>query len=268
MGDLRVLRFHPIGGRSYFLHFVFSPDFVEGGQVGCSASMSAGPKDEQPNPTPDDITSTLLPPPPLNPVISFTATPINPLDTETPTPTTTPFYTDAPQVVAPVILTFAKNAFCRKGPGTHYRDISGFKKGDTTQADGRNEIDPRWWWVQIPNSKEHCWVSHITVLPNELAESLPIQQTASIDLPAAPNAFVISKRLCSPNGYSLQLSWTKSAFADGYTLYLNKQEIATFKSTQTIYQVNPPLDKSLHYELEAFNKNGFSERLTVDDHCP
>lgn len=265
--DLRVLRFHPHVGKSYHLLFLFSLDSPEG-QVGFLGSMSAGPEDEQPNPTPDDITSTLLPPPPLNPVIGFTTTPINPLDTETPTPTITPFYTDTPQAATPVILTFAQNAFCRKGPGTHYRDISGFIKGDTTQADGRNEIDPRWWWVQIPNSKEHCWVSHITVIQNELAESLPIQQTASIDLPAAPSTFVISKRLCSPNGYSLQLAWTKSAFADGYTLYLNNQEIATFKSNQTIYQGKPPLDKSLHYELEAFNKNGFSERLIVEDHCP
>ena len=190
-----------------------------------------------------------------------------PLYTDTPAPTLTPVYTDTPQAPIPIILTFAKNAFCRKGPGSLYRDISSFNQGDTAQADGRNDTDPRWWWVQIPNNTEHCWVSYVTVDPNDLAENLPIQPVA-LQLPAAPSSFTISKRACSANGYSLQLAWSKSSGADGYTLYLNGQQIATFKANQTTYQEKPPLDKSLHYELEAFNKSGFSSRLVVEDRCP
>jgi hypothetical protein len=190
-----------------------------------------------------------------------------PLYTDTPAPTLTPVYTDTPQAPTPIILTFIKNAFCRKGPGSLYRDISGFKQGDTAQADGRNDTNPRWWWVQIPNNTEHCWVSYVTVDPNDLAESLPIQPI-SLQLPVAPSSFAISKRVCSQNGYSLLLAWSKSGGADGYTLYLNGQQIATFKANQTTYQEKPPLDKSLHYELEAFNQSGFSERLVVEDRCP
>jgi hypothetical protein len=199
------------------------------------------------------------------------STAIAPLEFVTPSggvPGVIPLYTDTPQAPTFVILTFAKNAFCRKGPGTLYKDVTGFKKGDTTQVDGRNELDPRWWWVQIPNSTEHCWVSGITVEPNDQAEGLPIQPVAFLELPSAPSGFVINKRVCSQNGSSLKLAWTKSVGADGYTLYRNGIEIATFKSSQTVYQENPPTNKSLRYELEAFNTNGFSERLVVEDRCP
>ncbi|MBI5353792.1 MAG: thrombospondin type 3 repeat-containing protein [Chloroflexi bacterium] len=252
-GNMRVLRFHPNGGRIYHLSFLFSLDSPEG-QVGYMGSMSAGPADKQPNPTPDGPISTPFSPPP-SPAIGFV------------TPTIAPLFTETPQAPSSVMLTFISNAFCRKGPGSLYRNVSSFVKGKTTQADGRNAVDPRWFWVQVPNSTEHCWVSYITVEPNDLSEGLPIQPV-TFELPIAPASFVVSKRICSPNGFSLQLAWTISAGADGYTLYRDGQKIATFKANQTQYQENPPLDKSLHYELEAFNENGFSERLVIEDRCP
>ena len=184
------------------------------------------------------------------------------------TPVVVPLYTDTPAPKTPINLTFTKNAFCRKGPSALYRDVSSFKQGDTAQADGRNEDDPRWWWVQVPNSTKHCWVSHITVETNNLAEVLPIQPTESLELPEIPTDFVISQRICSQNGYALKLAWTASAGAEGYSLYRNGEEIAGFKAHQTVYQEKPPINKTLLYELEAFNDNGFSERLSVEDSCP
>ncbi len=190
-----------------------------------------------------------------------------PLEFVTPSggvPGVIPLYTDTPQVPTPIILTFTKNAFCRKGPGTLYRDISGFQQGDTAQADGRNATDPRWWWVLIPNSTDHCWISYATVETNNLAEGLPVQ-TVSLGLPGTPASFAISARTCSKNGFSLKLVWNASAGAEGYTLYRNSKVIATFKANGTVYQDNPPVNKSLTYELEAFNSSGFSERLVVED---
>ncbi len=175
-----------------------------------------------------------------------------------------PLYTDTPAPKAPITLIFTKNAFCRKGPGALYRDVSGFKQGDTAQVDGRNEDDPRWWWVQIPNSTEHCWVSYVTVVPNDLAEGLPTQ-TVSLELPEIPSNFVISDRVCLKNEFSIKLAWTTSNGAEGYSLYRNGEQIATFKANRTVYQENLPVNQSYYYELEAFNDNGFSERLAVED---
>ncbi len=182
-------------------------------------------------------------------------------------PGVVPLYTDTPTPATPIILTFTKNAYCRKGPSALYRDVSGFKQGDSAQADGRNEDDPRWWWVQIPNSQGHCWVSHTTVETNDLAEGLPVQ-TVSLELPEAPSDFVVSKRACTGKSYSLRLAWTKSPDADGYILYRNGEEIATFKANQTTYEDSPAMNQYHLYELAAFNADGYSERLGVEDNCP
>jgi len=182
-------------------------------------------------------------------------------------PGVVPLYTDTPAPKTPSILTFTKNAYCRKGPGVLYRDVSSFNQGDSAQADGRNEDDPRWWWVLIPNSNEHCWVSHTTVETNDLAEGLPIQ-TVSLELPEAPSDFVVSKRACTGKSYSLRLAWTKSTGAEGYILYRNGEEIATFKANQTTFEESPAMNQYHLYELAAFNADGYSERLGVEDNCP
>ena len=178
-----------------------------------------------------------------------------------------PLYTDTPAPKTPIILTFTKNAYCRKGPSTLYRDISSFKQGETAQADGRNDADPRWWQVLIPNSDEHCWVSHVTVETNDLAEGLPIQ-TVSLELPEAPSDFFVANRACTGKSYSLRLAWTKSPDADGYILYRNGEESATFKANKTSFEESPPMNQYLLYELAAFNADGYSERLALEDNCP
>jgi Zn-dependent metalloprotease len=131
--DLRVLRFHPNGGRIYHLLFLFDLGFPEGGQAGFLASMDAGPAEEQPNPTPEGPAPAPLPEPPAL--------------TELGTTETIPTFT------------LSKNAFCRKGPSTVYDDVTDFLQGQSVQIDGRNQDKPRWWWVLIPGSSEHCWVS-------------------------------------------------------------------------------------------------------------
>jgi hypothetical protein len=59
-------------------------------------------------------------------------------------------------------FTFSKNAFCRKGPSLAYEDMTAFPQGQSVQIDGRNADEPRWWWVLIPGSSGHCWVSDST----------------------------------------------------------------------------------------------------------
>lgn len=59
-------------------------------------------------------------------------------------------------------FTFSKNAFCRKGPSVAYEDVAAFPQHQSVQIDGRNQDEPRWWWVLIPGTSAHCWVSDST----------------------------------------------------------------------------------------------------------
>jgi hypothetical protein len=79
--------------------------------------------------------------------------------------------TPAPQPM----ITFTKNAFCRTGASSYFPDKWSFTKGQQAQIDGRNETDPRWWWVQVPDSQDHCWVSYITGKTSGLADAVPVQ---------------------------------------------------------------------------------------------
>ncbi|MCJ7435772.1 MAG: hypothetical protein MUO77_20010, partial [Anaerolineales bacterium] len=73
------------------------------------------------------------------------------------TPTFTPI---APPPSIPT-FTFTTNANCREGPSTVYEVDDSFLQGQNVQIDGRNQDQPRWWWVLKP-SGSHCWISDST----------------------------------------------------------------------------------------------------------
>ncbi len=181
-----------------------------------------------------------------------------PLVESTPTPIASP---------EPATVTFIKNAFCRKGPGVNYDDIASGLNGQTATVEGRNQ-DNSWWYILNPDGKTRCWVSNTTVETHGPANESPILPAPP--LPDPVNEFVIGKRMCSPNGFKILLSWSKpTADFMGYRLYRNSELIATFKSNQTTYQDSPPMQQSLFYELAVYNSNGSSEHMRVDDPgCP
>jgi hypothetical protein len=90
------------------------------------------------------------------------------------TDTPTPFHTDTP-TAQPLTLMLTQNAFCRKGPGTIYPDVTAFEAGQQLQVDGQNDFSPRWWWVRVPNSTLHCWVSDAAVQTSGPVEQAPVQ---------------------------------------------------------------------------------------------
>ncbi len=59
-------------------------------------------------------------------------------------------------------FTFSMNAFCRLGPSIKYGKVATLLELQSVQIEGRNQDDPRWWWVLIPETNEHCWVSDST----------------------------------------------------------------------------------------------------------
>jgi len=179
-------------------------------------------------------------------------------------PTTSPTETPAPKTVT---LTFTKNAFCRKGPGAQYFDIGSFTQGDTAQAEGRNDTEPRWWYMLMSNG-DHCWVSDTTVQPDAEAEGLPVQLPQK-SLPQTPPD-VYADRVCKKGGFAVTRNWTASSTAEGKYVYLNGEMIQDIgKGTQTSYVIKLPMNQPVSYALEAYNNVGNGAPISIEDPgCP
>jgi hypothetical protein len=186
---------------------------------------------------------------------------IIPLWTETPPPQVAPTLTDTPTPQSSVpIFTFDQNANCRRGPATAYKVTTAFATGLEVQVDGRNQ-DSTWLRVLIPNTQAFCWVAISTgSLPGE-PESLPLASYPP--LPATPAQLKISQRLCSPNGYTLELTWAGNE--SGYRVYRNGTLIATLGPNSNAYQDKPPFGGPHTYAVEALSADGFSPLAQVTD---
>jgi hypothetical protein len=263
-GDLRVLRFSPSGGRSYLMYFLFDIGFTEG-QAGFLGSMSDGPADEQPNPTPDGPTTTPLSPPPLPSEGNMTATPeLLPSLTATSTP--------IPPATIP-ILTFTSDVFCRLGPSSAYKEIATFFKGQTVQIEGRNQNEPRWWWILIPNSGSHCWVSGSTGSTSGILDNVPVvvppplpptptpSAIPTVAAPAAPELNV-SNQVCTAFSYIVRLSWKDVPNETGYRVFRDGALIATLGAGVVSYDDTSPNYLSHSYRVDAFNVTGATASLT------
>jgi hypothetical protein len=206
-----------------------------------------------------------LPPAPTEMVTPATFTLTVVIPTASSTATASPTDTPVPEKV---MLTFTKNAFCRKGPGVTYFDKGSFNQGDTAQAEGRNDSEPRWWYMLMENG-DHCWVSDSTVEANPAAESLPIQ-LAEKSLPQTPPD-VWADRVCKPGkGFAVTLNWTASSSADGYYVYVNGEQIQDItRATQTSYVIKLEMNTPVSYALEAYNSVGAGEQIIFEDPgCP
>jgi Zn-dependent metalloprotease len=112
-GDMRAFRFHPQGGRKYFLNLAFGPALEPGQRVTFSAIMTAGPAEEQtgPSPSPTPSPATFAPPP------LGTPTP-PPTTTATPTPTPTPTPSATSTATATATATASPTQVATPGPPT------------------------------------------------------------------------------------------------------------------------------------------------------
>ena len=116
-------------------------------------------------------------------------------------------------------FTFLKNAFCRKGPGLAYVDVNAFPELQSVQIDGRNQDEPRWWWVLIPGSSEHCWVSDSTGSAAGSLEDLDIVAAPPLIISPVedqPKAKVCSKDLGERACVAAGGTWTTSAVGPSY----------------------------------------------------
>lgn len=210
------------------------------------------------------------------PAVDVTVAPISPI---------TPTFSPVPQAVITVTpsvipnlkptFTFTINGNCRRGPGTAYEVVTSFYAGDQVTIEGRND-GSSWYWVLIPNSDSHCWVSGSTGSPQGPmgglavvpAPALPATTVAPPPVvivttpapppvpPAAPGKFNVSDKSCSSSGYIVTLSWQDVSREDGYRVYRDGALIATLPANTTQYDDAAPDFNSHKYYVEAYNSSG------------
>ena len=186
---------------------------------------------------------------------------IIPLWTDTPTPQIVPTLTDTPTPQSNVpIFTFGQNANCRRGPGTAYKVTTSFSQGQEAEVDGRNQ-DASWLRVLIPDTQAFCWVSSVTGTLSAELDALPLASYPP--LPATPAQLKIAQRLCSPNGYTLELTWAGNE--SGYRVYRNGTLVATLGPNSNAYQDQPPFGGPYTYAVEALSADGVSPQAQVTD---
>jgi hypothetical protein len=167
------------------------------------------------------------------------------------------------------IATFIQDATCRLGPGTAYSIWETLLEGQQVLLQGRN-ADSSWWWLLLPESEDHCWVSDTVVEVSGPVEDLPIiippEPPQPSTPPATPTKLVISARVCAGQTYSVTLGWTDNATNEsGYRVFRDGQMIATLGANATGYTDNPPGSGPYTYSVEAFNAVGSSGRPSVEE---
>jgi hypothetical protein len=191
----------------------------------------------------------------LEPAAIITATPAA-TDTATPTDTAT-------AQLAPFVIPHV-NAFCRKGPGTLYDQVTVLLKGTSYNATGRNgqNSSDQWWLVQAPGNTV-CWVGDSNVDKQGPVDQLAIVQAPP--LPSPPGNFG-NTYVCNLKSkiWGVALTWVETGGETGYRIYRNGELIKTVDKSQTSYKdVNPPLGVDVLYELEAFNGYGVAPRSST-----
>jgi len=202
--------------------------------------------------------SPIAPTPTLPPAQAATASSA-PTATTTVAQTATSAPTATAQLTAQVIPSI--NAYCRKGPGSGYYEITYLQQGTAYNVIGRNSLNT-WWLVQAPGNVT-CWMGD----PGATQQG-PVDQ-ASIGLvqplPVTPATFVDSY-LCNTTLHTLSVAFNWSAVANvtGYRINRNGTQITDTVSTATGYSdTSAPTGVNLVYGLEAHNDYGVAARITV-----
>ncbi len=201
---------------------------------------------------------------PIVPVATATTAPAvanspTPNATATVAATATEMPTATTQLTAQVVP--AINAYCRKGPGTGYYEITYLQNGTAYNVIGRNGLNT-WWLVQAPGNV-NCWMGD-----PDASQLGPVQQASIVmvpPLPLTPSTFV-NTTICDTTLHTLRVlfNWSDVQYATGYRIYRNGSQLIAVGPSAAAYGDNTaPLGVKLVYELEAFNDYGVAPRASV-----
>ena len=181
-------------------------------------------------------------------------------------------WTPAPACQVPT-FGFSMNANCRGGPSTDYEVGTSFLTGQTARIDGRNDTDPRWWWVAMPGGG-HCWVSGSTGSAACLIADVPV--IAALPLPTVviptdtsapppppskpttPGGLSVTNKVCDSSSYVVGLAWGDLSGEDGYRVYRDGGVIANLPAEATAYDDLPPDYNAHNYFVQAYNAVGYT----------
>ncbi|MBL8099574.1 MAG: SH3 domain-containing protein [Anaerolineales bacterium] len=175
-----------------------------------------------------------------------------PAGTDTPSPSATP------ELPAEIRLT--KNSNCRLGPSSNYIIVDQIASGNVFSVVGRN--DDNTWWQIVNTTNRECWIFYENAEPNSDLGRLPIKYGPA--LPGIPGQFYVTDQQCQPGPkkFAVTLSWTAGPDTEGFRLYRDGKQIIELKASKFNYKdINAPYGKNITYELEAYNKNGTSEKV-------
>lgn len=79
---------------------------------------------------------------------------------------------------------FEKNAFCRKGPGINYSDVTAIAAGDTVQIQGISS-DRLWYHIFWEKFNVNCWVAGSTGRVVGDVQSIPVMTPPPSPVPSA-----------------------------------------------------------------------------------
>lgn len=207
------------------------------------------------------VTASPMPPPatlPPAPTATATST-ATATAAATATATATVASTATTQLTAQVIPSI--NAYCRKGPGTYYYEITYLLQGTAYNVVGRNSLNT-WWLVQAPGNVT-CWMGD----PGATQQG-PVGQAVielAQPLPVTPSTFQDSYT-CNSTLHTLDVvfNWSAVANVTGYRIYRNGSQITDVGPTAAAYSdANAPQGTNLVYALEAHNDFGVAARITV-----
>lgn len=196
--------------------------------------------------SPDDVDPTPAP----------TATP-----TRTPRVTPTRRATQTPTPRGATHLTLNKNAFCRKGPGLAYDDITAYEAGQVLEIQYVNE-QGTWALVILPPNGRPCWMALSNGDPDGSLDGIPTTPTPP--LPDSPKTFTDAGKCdIRQKSFVVTLTWSLVPGASGYRIYRGGVLVATLGASDATYSEDAPLGKSLLYEIEAFNAYGAAPKLAT-----
>jgi len=220
-------------------------------------------------------TATPVPPVSVTATQAAAASPVAPTATQPPVPAATAtsavtatVTTAATATVAPTATTQLTaqvipsiNAYCRKGPGTNYYEITYLDQGTAYNVIGRNSLNT-WWLVQAPGNLI-CWMGD----PGASQQG-PVNQVAIAlvqPLPVTPATFQDSYT-CNATLHTLSVvfNWSAVANVTGYRIYRNGTQIIDVGPTVTAYtDSSAPQATNLVYALEAHNDYGVAAQISV-----
>jgi len=222
----------------------------------CNLPATAAPAG---NPATQPPAVSLMAPTATQPPVPTATTAPAATATATVAPTAMLAPTATTQLTAQVIPSI--NAYCRKGPGSNYYEITFLQAGTAYNVVGRNSLNT--WWLVQASGNVTCWMGD----PGTTQQG-PVDQAAiapAQPLPVTPATFVDSYNCdATLHTFSVLFSWSAVANATGYRIYRNGTQIADVAPPATAYtDSSAPQGTNLVYGLEAHNDYGVAARKSV-----